>query len=340
MRKLLSLLIVLLLLSAGVSAAAEGAQETRRQNPERQISQVSERPEGKIRKEVDEENKLVLYSPGEGETAFIECQYEGKGTNPVKIRYLDGNMERVENPYGYSVVKLEYDNRNRVSKATFYGTNGRLRDNSYGYAHIYLRYADNGLSYIIPYNSRGTRLPDRDGSIFRSVSSWATQEGKPLIQGTNLSLSMNWEDPDPSLITLSPQELETPTPAPTNTPTPTGTPEPTGTPAPTKTPAPTATNTPTPSNTPTPKPTETPTPAPTDTPTPRPTETPAPTPIPTPTLTPTPVILHTVEWETESGIRLDRKTYAEGEKEPATRITPAKQMDEENTYTFAGWVLA
>ncbi len=77
------------------------------------------------------------------------------------------------------------------------------------------------------------------------------------------------------------------------------------------------------------------TPTPEPTPYLSPTPTAVPTPEPTPTPTPKPV--YTVIWENGDGSVLDRKTYEERDEEPATRLIPHKDEDEDNTYYFAGW---
>ena len=51
----------------------------------------------------------------------------------------------------------------------------------------------------------------------------------------------------------------------------------------------------------------------------------------------TPKTQYTVIWLNGDGTELDRKTYKEGSKEPATDKVPVKAEDEKNTYTFSKW---
>ena len=46
---------------------------------------------------------------------------------------------------------------------------------------------------------------------------------------------------------------------------------------------------------------------------------------------------YTVIWKDANGAELDRKTYEEGQAEPATEKKPAKAADDTYTYTFSGW---
>ena len=56
-----------------------------------------------------------------------------------------------------------------------------------------------------------------------------------------------------------------------------------------------------------------------------------------PEFTATPKTVFTVIWLNGDGTELDRKTYTEGQDEPATDKTPTKEADARNTYTFSGW---
>ena len=47
--------------------------------------------------------------------------------------------------------------------------------------------------------------------------------------------------------------------------------------------------------------------------------------------------VYTVIWHNDDGSELDRKTYVEGEEEPATDKTPVKEEDDGNTYKFKEW---
>jgi len=102
----------------------------------------------------------------------------------------------------------------------------------------------------------------------------------------------NYHEEDIDWPSPSPSESPSPSPTPDTEPTPTPDTEPTPTPGtePTPTPGTELTPTPAPTPTPTPAPTPTPTPTPTPAPTPTPEPTPAPTPVPTPVPTPEPTV--------------------------------------------------
>ena len=182
MKKCLAVLYALLLFLTAGAAAEDGSEYYL-------MTEINEQKNIVQYIYTDENNQIVT---GPNEYAIIECQYEGRKEYPFKVRYLNESGERVNNPDGYSVVKYNYDGWKRLSEATFYGTDGKIINTIYGYAHVYIRYEADGMDRAVFYTSNKMLLHDDEGELYGSIYSWVSKEGKPVLPFENCPLNMDW----------------------------------------------------------------------------------------------------------------------------------------------------
>ena len=148
---------------------------------------------------MDQDDQIVSGPYG---YAIIECQYEGNREYPFKIRYLDAKGNRVNNPDGYSVVKFNYDGQGRLTEATFYGTDGKIKNTTIGYARVRIQYENGNMNRATFYTADKKTISDEDLTLTASIFDWITEDGKPKLPYEDFPLNMDWNPTPASELTL------------------------------------------------------------------------------------------------------------------------------------------